>query len=125
MTVNDSELRRACFDIARSTSWKYNDPQSTSLDAIAAKAARYQELTLDNAQYLQDAGVDPNVLVGIANYLTILAVPPMGDDENWFKDMLQVLVQLFAPNCVLDDELRGFLTQLRDAIDSNIRNSNT
>jgi hypothetical protein len=121
LSENDSDLRKACFDIARTTSWQFKDPQSTSLDAIATKAARYRELTLDHAEYLQNAGVDPNILIGIVSYLSIHAVPPMGDDEQWFNNMLDVMVQLFAPNCELDEELRGFLTLLRDAIDRNIR----
>ncbi|NQT12587.1 MAG: hypothetical protein HQ582_07560 [Planctomycetes bacterium] len=46
----------------------------------------------------------------------------MGDNERWFSDMLEVLVQLFAPNVVLDsgDEIIAFLRTLRNAIDRNI-----
>jgi len=49
----------------------------------------------------------------------------MGDDEHWFSDMLEVLVQLFAPDIVLgrDDEITSFLRTLRNAIDRNITNA--
>jgi len=121
--LNESDLRKACYDIARVTSWRHNDTQSTSLDAIAAKAARYQSLALDHVEYLSNSGVDPNVLVGIVSYLSMHAVPPMEDNESCFTDMLDVLVQLFAPNCEIGGEMKQFLIQLRDAIDKNIRES--
>jgi len=65
------------------------------------------------------------VLVGAVNYLGIHAVPPMGDDFQWFADMLDVIVQLFAPNAVLnaDDGITVFLRSLRNAIDRNIQDA--
>lgn len=119
---NDAALLQACYDIARTTSWEHRNPQSTSLDAITGKANRYRALALDQVEYLESNGCDPNVLIGAVRYLGIHAVPPMADDEKWFIDMLEVIVQLFSPNVVLTrgDDLVAFLRTLRDAIDQNI-----
>ena len=124
-TIDDSALLQACYDIARTTSWEHQNQQSTSLDAIASKAARYKQLALDHVEYLDANDIDPNVLVGAVRYLGIHAVPPMCDDETWFINMLEVLVQLFAPNVILEgtNDIVPFLRTLRDAIDRNITNA--
>ena len=124
-TIDESALLQVCYDIARTTSWKHKDAQSTSLDAIATKADRYKSIALDHIEWLDQNGIDPNVLVGAVNYLGIHAVPPMGDDEQWFSDMLEVIVQLFAPNVVLSagDDVTLFLRTLCNAIDRTINNA--
>src|SRR5262249_8875131 len=118
--LNDSDLRKACFDIARTTSWEQNDPQATSLDAIAIKAEQYREIESAHAEHLKNAGVDVNVLVSAVSYLSVHAIPPMGADMNWFSDMLDVLIQLFAPNFELGGQTSEFLITLRNAIDRNL-----
>jgi hypothetical protein len=120
--IDESALLVACCDIARTTSWKHKDPQSTSLDSIATKAERYKQIALTHVEWFVENSINPNELVAAVNYLGIHAVPPMGDDEQWFVDMLEVIVQLFAPNVVLkkEDELTQFLQRLRNAIDHNI-----
>jgi len=121
-TIDESGLLQACYDIARTTSWKNKDPQSTSLDSIAAKAAHYKSLALEHVEWLDQNDIDPNVLVGAVNYLGIHAIPPMADDDRWFTDMLEVIVQLFAPSVQLsaDDDVTSFLRTLRNAIDRTI-----
>lgn len=124
--IDESGLLQACYEIARTTSWKPEDPQSTSLDSIAAKAACYKAIALDHVEWLNENGIDPNVLVGAVYYLGgIHAIPPMADDDRWFSDMLEVIVQLFAPNVVLrqDDGVTSFLRTLRNAIDQTISNA--
>ena len=124
-TIDESDLLAACCEIARATSWKHKDPQSTSLDSIAIKAERYKQIALTHVEWLVQNGINPNELVTAVKYLGIHAIPPMGDDEQWFTDMLEVVVQLFAPNVVLekDDEVTQFLGRLRDAINRTIENA--
>lgn len=124
-TIDELDLLAACCEIARATSWKHKDPQSTSLDAIATKAERYKQIALTHVEWLVENGIDPNELVAAVKYLEIHAIPPMGDDEQWFTDMLEVIVHLFAPNVVLekDGEVIQFLRRLRDAIDRTIENA--
>lgn len=124
-TINESELLAACCEIARTTSWKHKDPQATSLDSIATKAERYKQIALAHVEWLVENGVDPNELVAAVKYLGIHAIPPMGDDEQWFRNMLEVVVQLFAPNAIFekDDEVAQFLGRLRDAISRTIENA--
>jgi len=111
-TIDDSELLAACYDIARVTSWEHQKPQSTSLDSIAAKADRYKRIALEHVEWLDQNGIDPNELVAAVRYLGLHAVPPMSDDVQWFSNMLEVIVQLFAPNMVLEkgDDTVHFLS---------------
>ena len=124
-TIDESDLLAACCEIARVTSWKQKDPQSTSLDSIATKAEHYKQIALTHVEWLEQNGIDPNELVAAVKYLGIHAIPPMGDDEQWFTDMLEVIVQLFAPNVVFEkgDEITRFLKRLRDAIDRTLDNA--
>lgn len=124
-TIDDSALLAACYDIARTTSWEHRNPQSTSLDAIATKAECYRQIALQHVDWLDQNGIDPNELVAAVEYLGIHAVPPMGDDQRWFSNMLEVIVGLFAPNFVLEKsgETIQFLRRLRNAIDRTIENA--
>jgi len=123
--INESDLLAACCDIARATSWKHKDSQSTSLDSIATKAERYKQIALSHVEWLVENQINPNELVAAVQYLGIHAIPPMGDDEQWFADMLDVIVQLFAPNVGFekDDDITQFLGRLRDAINRTIENA--
>lgn len=124
-TIDESALLTVCYDIARTTSWEYNNQQATSLDSIASKANRYKQIALEHVEWLDQNGIDPNELIGAVKYLGIHAIPPMRDDEGWFSYMLELIVQLFAPNVVLqkDDEVTQFLRRLRNAIDRTIQNA--
>jgi hypothetical protein len=117
--INKASLQQACYDIARITSWENHNAQSTSLDAITAKANQYVEVALEYAKELDERGADPDVAIGAVRYLSVHAVPMMGDDVHWLGNMLEVIVDLFAPIYSVErgSDCIQFLKSLRDAID--------
>lgn len=76
------------------------------------------QIASEHAEYLIGEGVDPGILVGAVSYLAHMhAIPPMADDERWFAEMLQVLVELIVPNICLNNESVAFLRILRSRLD--------
>jgi hypothetical protein len=120
-TIDTSSLRQACFGIAQTTSWQYQDSVASSLDSVTPKANAYYAIALRFANELAERGVDPNLAVGAMHQMSIHAIPPMGDDVRWMEEKLDVFAELLAPCAGLNSESRKFLTALRDAIDENLR----
>jgi len=119
-TIDTSSLRQACFDIAQTTSWQYQDPIASSLDSVTSKANAYYAIALRFANELAERGVDPNLAVGAMDQMSSHAVPPMADDLKWLEERLDVFAELLAPSVDLTSESRKFLAALRDAIDINL-----
>lgn len=118
-----TDLQAACYEVARSTGWNPSDALAGSLDAMTPMVRRYVAIAKTHEARLAEEGVDPTALIRAVRYLAHAhAMPPMGEDERWFADMLEVLMGLIAPDSAPTDAAREFITDLRQAIDRQIRN---
>ena len=89
-------LKRACLDVAKRIAWRdgpVDDVLASSFAAILYKEALFHE------EYIRDQERDPNMITRAVSYLAHAhAIPPMGVDVFWFREMLSALIELACPN---------------------------
>jgi len=120
MAFDTSALRIACYDVAKTTSWQPNDPISSSPDVITSKELRFFDISQQRALAF-DGEHDPNVVARAVRYLGHMhAIPPMGDDEGWFRDMLEVLLELVMPSTEPIPEAAAFLIDVRQGVERTL-----
>ena len=93
---------------------------ASSPDAITPKAMRYFEIALQRASAL-DGELDPNVIARAVRYLGHMhAIPPMGDNEEWFRGMIEVLLELVSPSTEPIPEAAAFLVDVRQGVERTL-----
>ena len=114
-------LRRVCEEVAKSTMWQTPAPRNLgdiiSSDEIEETIRGYFESASREAELLAQAGEDPNIVISAVDYLACYhAIPPMRDDQRWFREALFTLLVLARPSITggepsdhpfLDEVLRG------------------
>lgn len=114
MELNSEALYAACLDAARSALWR--KPPRTPQE-IEALAQQFCAIALDHCEFITEQSRDPNLLVRAVRYLAHThALPPMEFDTRWFRDMLEVLVELACPNAGLPPGGETFLKDLRTGL---------
>lgn len=124
MTQEDSDLRIACFDVARGLCWRHEDSLSTSLDELTPFVVELIEIA---NRKLRDvpADRDPQVVSRAVKYLANYAVPPIGPSLRWFEDSLTVLMDLAIPDPNIGRGDVEFLKDLQQGIAAMIRDAET
>lgn len=107
-------LNDACTDLAKRVLWS---PQGASNDVIETLAAKFENEALFHLEFITGQGRDPNLLTRAILYMAEAhAIPPMGTDIEWCRNMLSCLVELAVPNAVLSKEGSGFLVDVQVGI---------
>jgi len=114
MKLDHEGLRAACFELARAIRWK-KDP----VDEVIARAMVemfYREAVF-HEEFLVGQGRDPNIITRAVRYLALKhAIPPMGEDPAWFRNMVEVLVELACPNQGVTAEHEAFFQDIEQGI---------
>ncbi len=120
-SLDKAALRSVCIDVAKTTMWQTPHPKNVrdiiTSDEIEECVGRYFEIAIDKADLLVAAGEDPNLVICAIDYLsTFYAIPPMRDDQHWFREALSALLVLARPSITgfqpsnhpfLDEIMRG------------------
>ena len=101
--LDKAALRRVCEEVAKSTMWQTPAPQNVgdiiSSDEIESTISGYCESAAREAELLAQAGEDPNLVISAVDYLACYhALPPMRDDQRWFREALFTLLVLARPS---------------------------
>jgi hypothetical protein len=116
-----AKLERACFEIARTTKWVR---QPIDSDEIVSLAAQFSEIAKDRIFYGEGLQIDAPLVTRAVQYLgQAHASPPMGDDTQWFRNMLDVLLEIERPNSGLDRDGQAFLNDMLAGIHSFTRDT--
>ena len=96
MKLDREKLQEACFSIARTVLWAQRPVSVTEIQALADQ---FFKDALWHEDFIVGQDRDPNLITAAVVYLgNRHAIPPLGDDPQWFNNMLQVLVELCCPN---------------------------
>lgn len=119
MTLDLEGLQVACLDVVQSTLWEAN--KRPTLKEQGALARQLYELALEHRDYLEPAGVDPNVLIRAVRYLAHHhAIPPMRDSTIWFEEMLACLIELILPNSTVIEDEGAFLLDVAAGVGDSL-----
>ena len=125
MKLDEDALSAACYDVAKQTLWRRGP---VSMDQIQSLAERLRGIAMDFPDFVAGQGRDPNLVVRAIRYMAhVHAIPPMGDDTQWFYEVLHALVEVACPNAVvgaddvafLDDLARGIAESRNRAIEND------
>jgi hypothetical protein len=113
-SLDQSRLRAACFEVARTTLWSRRPTDVLAIQSLAdtffARAVEYEEFVSGQER-------DPNLITRAVEYLGHThAIPPMRDDASWFGDMLAVLIELACPNCGAESSAEDFYQDIEFGI---------
>jgi hypothetical protein len=114
--MNESlALADACFDLARTLKWSKDSPAPEA--EIGALAEKLNAVAMERVHDRDTLGIDVPVVTRAVAYLTQAhAIPPMGDQAEWFGYMLDAVLEVARPNSGLDGQAREFLKDMRDGI---------
>jgi len=123
MELNISELKDACFQVARNTLWKM---KPVDLSEIQFHAEKLYKIAMRHIELLQESGEDPNLVIRAVHYLEQThAIPPVGKDTRWFDNTLEALIELACPNSILRNEGFAFLDDLIKGIRKHYKDQET
>jgi hypothetical protein len=113
-TTNTEEVAEACLELALNI--KMIDKPITSHEArdlareFAQIATGFESDKLD---------IDRPLLARAIRYLAhVHAMPPMGDNTEWFTNMLTAVIEVARPNTAVDGEAKLFLRDMLHGINS-------
>lgn len=110
-----ASLREACRKLSVAVLWRNGDQ---SADIVETLAERFLKECLFHVEYIQGQGRDPNMLTHAVTYLEHThAIPPLGTDTEWFRSMLQCLVELAVPNTGQTEESSKILDDIAIGIE--------
>lgn len=94
--MDEEALKTACFLVAKTTKWK-RKPQG--VESIQHLANQFFEIAKDYEEFVCGQGRDPNLITRAVLYLAnVHAIPPMQENTEWFKNMMDILIELACPN---------------------------
>jgi hypothetical protein len=107
-------LNDACIQVA----WQVlRSSKGVSTDLVETLASRYEQEALHHVESIQALGGDPNLLTRAVHFIADAhAIPPMGTDIIWFRNMLDFAVELAVPNAGLSNEAAAFLDDVRHGL---------
>jgi hypothetical protein len=108
-------LADACFNLARVLKWSKDNPSAEA--AIGVLAENLNSIAMKRVHDRDTLGIDVPVVARAVAYLTQThAIPPMGDETEWFGYMLDAVLEVARPNSGLDGDAREFLQDLLEGI---------
>lgn len=111
-------LNDACLELAKHVLVTKN---GMSNDIVETLAAKFQDEALRYLDFIIGQDRDPNILTRAVHYLVDShAIPPMGSDISWFREMLTCLVELAVPNSGLTQKSAEFLKDVQIGIAESI-----
>ena len=119
-------LYEACKKVANSTLWQTPKPHDLSdiidTEQIEKAIQGYFKEALFYEEFVIEQNKDPNLITRAVLYLSEShAVPPMKEDLTWFKNMLEVLIELVCPNVVHSEEIPQFLYDIENSIQTILK----
>ena len=119
MPFNKSELYRACMEVAEETLWDHQNPPSH--DRIKGLADKFFQYAEQLSEVGEDLAPGENPIVHAVRYLAYThAIPPMGEDTRWFRESLEVLMELCCPNTIHTSDSVKFFNLLEQGIRSSM-----
>ena len=118
---NKMTLKEACYIAARSVLWQTPNPQDMNdiidTDQIEQLSAKFYEIAQWHIESMELLDCNPELITKAVLYLAhVHAIPPMGEDPRWFKEMLHVLLELACPNMIPTPEAAQILTDIEEGI---------
>lgn len=110
----DTPLAQACLHLARQVLWKTT---GASTDVTETLAGKFLDIAEDHQDLVRQVRENDHVIEHAVRYLAdVHAIPPMGTDTSWFRDSLEVLIELAVPNRGLTPEAAKLMPCLQQGI---------
>ena len=127
--LDKDALFKACKEVASQTLWQNPCPQDISdiidSEQINKTIKGYFKEALRHVEFIVEQKRDPNLITRAILYLSQAhAIPPMKEDLTWFKNALEVLIELSCPNVIHSKETSQFLYDIEKGIKETHKNIN-
>ena len=105
-----SSIQSACMSVARSNMWD-NKPSDTS------PMLKYQEqlvqISLEAQEHFKELGATEQDIADAVHFIDqVYAIPPIGNNTNWFKETLFTILEPAFPNGGVSNEAARFANKL-------------
>lgn len=112
--MTSDELERACLDLALAIKI-VKEPISS--DDAHGLAERF--VAIAQVQVCAPLNIDRPLVTRAVRYLTqVHAIATMGDDTQWFSNMLSAVLEIARPNTGIDEDNKEFLRDMTEGINS-------
>jgi len=106
------ELDGACFEMARTTKWALKPIDADEIRALGDRLSSVARSFVCDGLEIDE----PLITRAVFSLSQTHAIPPMGDDTQWFSNMLQVVLEIARPNSAVDETGKSFLRDMLDGI---------
>ena len=118
---NKNALFESCKKVASQTLWQTPNPQDITdiidSEQINKTIQGYFEEALSYVEFIIEQKQDPNLITRAVLYLSQAhALPTMKEDLTWFKNMLELLIELAYSNIIHSKETSQFLYDIEKNI---------
>ena len=112
----DNELRKVCFQVARTVFW---DRKPIDTEKIQDYANAIYKKAVFECESIENLGCTTSTIIRAVHYINQAhAMPPIKDDIQWFSNTLRALIEVACPNAGLEGEAREFLVDMNRGIAS-------
>jgi hypothetical protein len=110
------QLHTACFELARATKWARKPIDTAEFDELAKKLS-----AIAAERVCEGLDINLPLITRAVRYIAQAhGMPMMGDDTQWFENMLTALLEVARPNSGLDESGRAFLYDMADGIEATL-----
>lgn len=114
MIKQESGLLRACRHLARQV---LSGVGAQSADVVETLAGKFLAIAEDHQDFVRQERETDDVIEHAVLYLAdVHAVPPHGTDTAWFREALNVLMELAVPNSALNEDAAQLMPSLQEGI---------
>ncbi|WKB50555.1 hypothetical protein [Eleftheria terrae] len=114
MKPPDTPLYKACKYLARRV---LSQSGAASSDVIETLADRFFTIAENHQDFVRHQRESDDVIEHAVRYLAdVHALPPMGTDVEWFREAMNVLIELAVPNTGLTNDAAKLLPHVQEGI---------
>lgn len=116
MPDGENDLEQACLELALAIKIVKEPISSDEARGLAVRfVAIAQEFVFAPLE------IDRPLVARAVRYLAqVHAIPPMGDDTQWFSNMLAAVLEIARPNTEVSEENTEFLRDMRQGIGQSL-----
>ncbi|CDN60911.1 hypothetical protein I35_2388 [Burkholderia cenocepacia H111] len=108
-----TKLKHACISLARTVLWR-NGAESN--DVVETLAERFEELAREHEDFVRRQRESDDVIADAVTYLEHVHALPTGTETEWFRQALNVLMEIAVPNTGHSQESAQMLSHLQFGI---------
>ncbi|UVE65267.1 hypothetical protein L2Y90_15755 [Burkholderia pyrrocinia] len=115
-----TKLKHACNSLARTVLWR-NGAESN--DVVETLAERFEDIAREHEDFVRQQRETDDVIADAVTYLAHVHALPTGTETEWFRQALNVLMEIAVPNTGHSEESARMLPHLQLGIRESTANT--